>query len=40
MDAEAAGLEAAKEIFPDCGKMLFKAEADTIESLLDKAKRR
>ena len=31
---EVAGSEAANQLFPDVGRMLFKSEADTIEMLL------
>ena len=39
-DAETAGRKAAQEIFPDYEKYKYAAEADTITSLLQQAKRR
>jgi hypothetical protein len=35
-----AGRRAAEEVFPDCGTMFYKSEADTIQMLLAKAKQK
>lgn len=37
---EEAGSQAASEIFPGCGTYLLKAEADTIEALLERARKK
>ena len=39
-DAETAGRKAAQEIFSDYGRYKYAAEADTIISLLQQAKKR
>jgi hypothetical protein len=40
LQAETAGERAAREVFPDCGHMAYRAEADTILALLNEAKGR
>lgn len=40
LEPEHAGHRAAKEVFPDYGRMKYASNADTIESLLEEIKRR
>ena len=35
-----AGSQAAREVFPGFGTMILKAEADTLEALLEEAKKK
>lgn len=40
MDKEQAGSQAAQYVFPDYNTMVYMSEADSIESLLEAARRR
>lgn len=40
MDKESAGTSAAKQVFPDFNSVLLLSEADTIETLLEAARKK
>ena len=40
IDLEAAGKKAAEQVFPGAGTYVLKSEADTVEALLNEAKKK